>query len=93
MKDCIICGRPSETVVCMRCFFQYNPQMYNARGDDYYTGTTAPAPVRETPQASVPWNNEIQTGAQSEPVKHPTPPERPPVKNPVVSWFSRLPRF
>ncbi len=93
LKDCIICGRPSETVVCMRCFFQYNPQMYDARRDDYYSGTASPAPAREAPPADVPWDNEIQASTPPESVKHPSPPDHTTMKNQVVSWFSRLPRF
>lgn len=30
-KRCIICGLPSETVVCVHCFFNYDYRTYNSR--------------------------------------------------------------
>ena len=30
-RQCIICGLPSETVVCVRCFFSYDYRTYNNR--------------------------------------------------------------
>ncbi|MEW6235455.1 MAG: hypothetical protein AB1656_08730 [Candidatus Omnitrophota bacterium] len=27
--NCMICGRPSHTVVCMRCYFNYDYRTYN----------------------------------------------------------------
>jgi len=77
----------------MRCFFQYKPQMYAAHRDEYYTGPEIQNDSREGGLPPVVWDEEIDNNSQPQRMEEITPPNPPSVKQSVVSWLSRLPRF
>ena len=93
LYNCIICGRPSETVVCMRCFFQYEPQTYDTPREEYSTGPEIQKNGRESGLPAGVWDEEIDNGSQPQRMEELIHPNPPTVKQSVVSWLSRLPRF
>lgn len=88
---CIICRQPSPTVVCMRCFFNYDYRKY----EEEKAGVTS---VESPLYSQVPEIPEENRYPNWEPMwedpkeNSPTEEEEKKKKSPV-SWISRLPRF
>ncbi len=85
--SCIVCGHPSQTVVCMRCFFNYDHRAYKSDDEEemsfpdsdfrYFT-QIEDLSVLDTEFEEIELEDEFEK-------KHPPKPR--------FSWFSRFPRF
>lgn len=93
--NCICCGRPSTTVVCMRCFFNYDHRTANNRELE--------KPIQSQEETIFTENERYISFWEQEPDPEPIQSsDVPPIKErkktngndtPTISWFSRLPRF
>ncbi len=95
-NECIVCGQPSETRVCMHCFFKYDHRTYNSRKlenrydcDDGHLASFLQETFSVMENRSM---NEMD-------VEHTANQQTSPKKlesgedQSIISWFSRLSRF
>lgn len=87
VNECIVCGKPSKTQVCMHCFFNYDYRTYNS------------ASLERQPAAKMnldQWLEEVSFEATPKEVECYEKlyiDEDPPEPEEGNSWFPRLPRF
>ena len=90
LLTCICCGRPSPTVVCMQCYFDYDHRTANNRELEKPRRKKAKDVIQEEENYVSLWEQEPEA-FQIPPVKETKEPQS--QEPPSVSWFSRLPRF
>jgi len=95
-KNCIVCGSPSQTRVCMHCFFKYDHRTYNSRelekhssNDDAFLTSFMKNSFYATNECSMDHMDVEQDSDQD------TSPQQLETgeDNSIISWFIRLPRF
>jgi endo-beta-N-acetylglucosaminidase D len=93
-SNCIICGMPSETVVCVRCFFSYDHRTYNNRELEKKKKNKEPEQnyhennYHDDDDINN-WSSQNHLDSFVNEEMQPIPQER--IAN--TSWISRLPRF
>lgn len=97
-KVCKSCGQPSETVVCVQCFLSYDTHKFKEQTDEFEFREVK---LKRKDQSFVSeWeqlSNLIEPSNDNFPNEEPR--EQPAEENkdkhtqPLISWFSRLPRF
>jgi len=92
LGTCSICHSPSPTVVCLRCFFNYDYRTYDTGiKEDRIETVSELVPVTDfsEPIRLSDWHTEWNERELETPIE----PEESHEKPPYISWFSRLPRF
>ncbi len=91
---CIICGRPSTTVVCMRCYFNYDYRTYNNHKlEQSFKSFSSEAQPSEPKDDSflAEWEKEFEHMQHDNELDDIEVYKEEPEKE--ESWFARFPRF
>ncbi len=93
---CMICGRPSQTVVCMRCYFNYDYRTYNNRELEKPASSRPSLNLQAHDDSNYQeqeWQNEVESADGYDSLEDHFPEFKDDDREQTQGWFSRLHRF